>query len=61
LSIGRTQLAGAAANGVAVFAGGIGFISQPPGVFDQYNANTNTWTSGNFTPARIKLSGASRE
>ena len=58
LSMARTQMGAAAANGVAIFAGGIGMISQPPGVYDQYNAFTGAWTSGNFAPGRNKLAGA---
>lgn len=56
---GRGFLAAAAGNNIAIFAGGIGMISQPPGIYDQYNGNTNSWTSGNFSPARCELAGAS--
>jgi len=59
LSGARTLMGAAAANGVAIFAGGIGMISQPPGVYDLYNSTSGLWSSGGFSPPRCKLAGVS--
>lgn len=55
---GRSFLAAATTGNYALFAGGIGMISIPPGVSDKYQLSTNTWTSGTLSPGRVKLAGA---
>lgn len=55
---GRSFLAAATTSNYALFAGGIGMISIPPGVSDKFQLSTNTWTSGTLSPGRVKLAGA---
>jgi hypothetical protein len=55
---GRSFLAAATTGNYALFAGGIGMISIPPGVSDKFQLSTNTWTAGPLSTGRVKLAGA---
>lgn len=55
---GRSFLAAATTGNYALFAGGIGMISIPPGVSDKFQLSTNTWSGGTLSTGRVKLAGA---
>ncbi|MBP7166907.1 MAG: T9SS type A sorting domain-containing protein [Bacteroidia bacterium] len=55
---GRSFLAAATSGNYALFAGGIGMISIPPGVSDKFQLSTNTWSGGTLSTGRVKLAGA---
>lgn len=63
LSVGRYQLAAAAAGNIAMFGGGLinsNFtLSSRSDVIDVYNASTNTWTTAQLSLARTNLFAAS--
>ena len=58
LTSGRVKLAAAASGNKAIFAGGIGMISVPPGVSDIYTSTTNTWMGSTLSKGRTSLAGA---
>lgn len=63
LSVGRYQLAAAAAGNIAMFGGGLinsNFtLASRSDVIDVYNASTNTWTTAQLSLARTNLFAAS--